>query len=222
MNELKQPLPVKPAAPKLPKVLPILEWKDDLIQDEEVFTSWRVADCTIEGHHVRKVLFQHMRFEQVTFTGALQLAEFSDVVFFQCDLSNADFSEVMMHRCRFEQCRMVGLDLTASTLRNIGLEMCSADYVSLRFANLKQILFRQSSLTQADFYHTEWTKLSFEECNIDKAQMSGTRLAGIDLSSCQFYNLGVGLEELQGCIITAPQAILFSKIFGLVVKEDLG
>ncbi|WP_260982253.1 hypothetical protein [Paenibacillus sp. 32O-W] len=55
---------------------------------------------------------------------------------------------------------------------------------------------------------------------MDQAQLSGTRLNGIDLSDCQFNGLGVGVEDLQGCIITREQAYLFASLFGLIVKED--
>lgn len=61
--------------------------------------------------------------------------------------------------------------------------------------------------------------MEFAECQIDKAQFSGTKLAGIDLSRTDFHNLGVTLEDLQGCIISPAQAISFTRIFGLVVKE---
>ncbi len=54
---------------------------------------------------------------------------------------------------------------------------------------------------------------------MDQAQLSGTKLDGIDLSDCEFDGLGVTLEDLKGCTISREQAYIFAKMFGLIVKE---
>jgi uncharacterized protein YjbI with pentapeptide repeats len=60
-----------------------------------------------------------------------------------------------------------------------------------------------------------------KEVNIDQAQLSQTKLGGIDLSSCEFGSLGVALDDLRRCIISPAQAITFATIFGLVVNDGM-
>ena len=49
--------------------------------------------------------------------------------------------------------------------------------------------------------------------------MSGTKLKGIDLSSCELDGLGVTIEDLDGCIVSSEQVIAFSYLLGLIIKN---
>ena len=135
------------------------------------------------------------------------------------DLSNIRLEAAVLHRVEFYSCKLVGADLSGAVLRNVRFTDCQADYASFRFGSFKQVVISGSSLNHSDFYRVELAKTEFDEVKLDKAQFSGTRLAGIDLSTCDFHNLGVTVEDLKGCIIAPAQAILFSRIFGLVVKD---
>ncbi len=61
--------------------------------------------------------------------------------------------------------------------------------------------------------------VEFSDSNLEKMQLSGTKLAGIDLSSCEFSQIGVTKEDAKGCIISSDQAIGFARLFGLIVNE---
>ncbi len=86
-------------------------------------------------------------------------------------------------------------------------------------ANFKQIVFQECSLLSADFYESTLQKVYFDNCQLDRAQFTGVKLAGIDLSSCEFTSLGVSIEDLRGCIISRGQASVFVSLFGLILKE---
>lgn len=209
-----------PQPPKLPPALEPLTLAPGGLEDEQSYGGFEMSDCALADQAAEKVqidgaVFRNVAFERVS----LRSVELTDVVFDNCDLSNADFGEAIMHRTVFRRCKIVGLELGGTTLRNVSFEDCAGDYATFRFASLKQVVFEHSSLAKADFYHSELSKVELRDADIDGAQLSGTKLSGIDLSGCRFYNLGVTLEDLQGCIISSPQAILFTKIFGLVVKD---
>jgi len=43
--------------------------------------------------------------------------------------------------------------------------------------------------------------------------------SGIDLSSCKIDGLGVAVDDLNGCIVSAEQVISFSNLLGLIIKS---
>ncbi|MNH40680.1 hypothetical protein D3C79_1020360 [compost metagenome] len=69
-----------------------------------------------------------------------------------------------------------------------------------------------SNMTLAQVY--------FRETNIDQAQLSQTKLGGIDISSCEFNGLGASIEDLRRCVISPAQAITLATMFGLVVNQE--
>ncbi|WP_211746626.1 pentapeptide repeat-containing protein [Paenibacillus sp. Marseille-Q4541] len=212
--------PLKIIRPKLPKHLETLDLTQTTIDDRSELAQSVCEEQELSYVTADKVLFDQMQFHHVTFSHvSFPHAELTDVVFSHCDLSNVDFSESVLHRVRFEHCKIIGMDLTATTLRNIVFTDCAGDYATFRFSNMKLVSFQDNSLLKSDFYHSEFTKVEFSRCMLNEAQFSGTSLKGIDLSNTEFFNLGVTLEDLQGCIISPAQAILFTKIFGLVIKE---
>ncbi|KQY83383.1 hypothetical protein ASD24_14015 [Paenibacillus sp. Root52] len=211
----------KLALPKLPRQLEAVPVEVLQLHDEQTIEQGLYENGSLSGCEANKVLMEKVHFKHVVFEDmALPGVEITDAIFEHCDLSNANWSEAIIHRATFLHCKMVGLDLLGSTLRNVRFSECLAEYATLRFANLKQVEIELSSFAHADFYSATLSKIRLEQNNIDKAQFSSTPLNGIDISTCEFHNLGVTMEDLQGCIISAPQAILFTKIFGLVVKEE--
>ncbi|GAK38969.1 hypothetical protein TCA2_0695 [Paenibacillus sp. TCA20] len=212
--------PIKIAKPKLPKQLSLVKLADSTILDRAEYGQAMCQEEEIMDVIAEKVTFDQMVFENITFSSTSLLhAELTDVVFKNCDLSNVNFSDSVLHRVQFTHCKIIGIDLTAATMRNVSFQECAGDYATFRFANMKNISFQECSLIKSDFYHSEFAGIELIGCMIDGTQFTGAKLKGIDLSQTEFYNLGVTMEDLQGCIIAPAQALLFSKIFGLVIKE---
>ena len=129
--------------------------------------------------------------------------------------------DATIHRTEFRDCKIMGLDLTGATLRNLLMRDCMGDYSTYRFTNMKQVSFLDCSLCGADFYSSELQQVHFDGSNLDQVQLSGTKLEGIDLSVCEFTELAVTIADLQGCIIGREQASVFAGLFGLVLKHHL-
>ncbi len=49
--------------------------------------------------------------------------------------------------------------------------------------------------------------------------MSGTKLKGVDLSSCDIEGIGVRIENLSGAVVSPLQAVSLSRLIGVVVKQ---
>lgn len=204
--------------PNLPHELPLTHIT--AFHDEDCTKLSLIQDCTFEAQNATNIAFSQVLFKNVVFNCIhWPLAKITDTIFEKCDLSNVDFSQCFMDRVRLTNCKLVGIDMTETYLRNTVFDDCNAAYSVLRYTDCKKVNFHNSSFTEADFYSVTLNDVSFAHCNLDKVQFSGTKLAGIDLSTCQFYQLGLTPDNLRGCIIAPEQAIVLANIFGVIIKE---
>jgi uncharacterized protein YjbI with pentapeptide repeats len=216
MTKKKKIMKIEP--PKIPSELPVFILLD--IHSNDFFEMGMIQDCVVKNQKANKVIFDKIIFKNTTFTGtSLTGVELTDVIFEKCDLSNVDFSNAIIHRTEFKECKMIGINLTGVTLRNVLFDSCLADYATFRFSNTKQVIIQDSFLCKTDFCYSKLQKIELYRSNIDQAQLSGIKLDGIDLSTCEFNGLGVEVEDLKGCIISREQAYIFANLFGLIVNE---
>lgn len=210
--------PMKIEAPILPADLTIQPKPDLTVQD--FVDMCIIQDCVFDERDVDRVAFEKIIFRNVTFADtSWSRMELTDIIFEKCDLSNADWTDAVIHRTEFRDCKMIGMQLTGATIRNVLIDNALADYASLRVSNTKQLVIQDSSLSRADLCFAKLQKTELTRCNIDRAQFSGTPLGGMDLSDCEFNGLSVNVEDLKGCIISREQAYVFAALFGLVLNE---
>ena len=207
-------------SPNLPNKLETLSVSDKIIQSEDSFTMGIISNELVENQtadHVsfKKVLFKNVTFNKVSF----RYMDLIDVRFENCDLSNMDLSESVLHKVEMVNCKMVGTNMSESALRNVLVENCNGSYALFRYLDCKQVNFMNSILCSADFYKAKFSKVEFNDSNLQQAGMSGAKLKGIDLSSCKSDGLGIAVDDLDGCIVSPEQAISFSKLLGLIIKS---
>ena len=208
----------KRLAPSLPSQLPLAYITK--FHDDDCVEFSLIQDCTFEAQTVENIVINQVLFKNVVFNRIhWPRVKLTDTVFEQCDLSNVDFSQCFMDRVQLINCKLLGINMTEASLRNVVFDHCNAAYAVMRFFKCKKGAFYNTSFAEADFYSAMLIDVSFVCCNIDKAQFSGTKLAKIDLSTCQFYQLALTPDDLRGCIIAPEQAIALANIFGVVIKE---
>ncbi|QDR79538.1 pentapeptide repeat-containing protein [Sporomusa termitida] len=205
-------------SPNLPPKLSLAHNTE--FHDEDCVRLSIIQDCTFETQTAENIAIDQVLFKNVDFNHLhWPCAKLTDTVFEQCDLSNVDFGQCFMDRVRLTNCKLVGINMTEASLRNVVFDNCNAAYAVLRYFKCKKSNFHNTSFAEADLYSATLTDVSFVRCNLDKVQFSGTKLAGIDLSTCQFYQLALTADDLRNCIIAPEQAIALANIFGVVIKE---
>jgi uncharacterized protein YjbI with pentapeptide repeats len=210
---------LKILTPNIPKDLEVLYLSDITIQREDDFTSGIVNNCVIENQDADHVAFKQVVFKNVTFkAGAFRGIDLTDVRFENCDLSNVDLSEAAMQRVEFINCKLVGTNISEATLRNVLFEDCNGRYSIFCFSDYKQVNFSRTLLSNADFHESFFLKVGFFNCTLHQTRMSGTKLKGIDLSSCELEDLDVTVPDLKGCIVAPAQVLGFANILELVVR----
>ena len=103
-------------------------------------------------------------------------------------------------------------------MRNVAFIECNGQYANFRFTDCKQVIFSECNLRSSDFQESQLIKVEFKNTNITQIQMYGTRLKGIDLSSCELDGLGARIEDVKGAIVTPAQAISLAGLMGIVIK----
>lgn len=108
------------------ELIPFLELEDEL-------HDRLIENRTIENLEAGKRSFDRVMFRNVTVTSsALEQAEFTDIIFENCDFSNVDFSGSLVHRTEFRKCKIIGADFSLSILQNVQLTDCIGDYTNFR------------------------------------------------------------------------------------------
>ncbi|WNS41091.1 pentapeptide repeat-containing protein [Paenibacillus sp. MMS20-IR301] len=205
--------------PRIPEPELLLPQQIHSLSSKDEYSRCLIAGSLIEYQDAARVSFDKTIFRNVTITeSSLHHIELTDVIFEHCDLSNVDFSDAFIHRTEFRDCRMIGTDFTRARFQNVTVSGCIGEFAVFRFANFKNTVFAQSALISADYYQSSLSGLFFTECNLDQAVLAGCRLKDVDLSDCEFTGLMVDLQDLDGCIISAPQAASFAGLLGLVIK----
>lgn len=208
----------KVIAPNLPQELPLVHI--NTFHEEDYVKLCLIQDDTFADQNATNIAISQVLFKNVVFNDIhWPFTKITDTIFENCDLSNVDFSQCFMDRVRLTNCKLVGIDMTEAFLRNVVFDDCNAAYSVLRYSNCKKVNFHNSSFAEADLYSVSLIDVNFVHCNLDKVQFSGTKLAGIDLSTCEFYQLGLTADNLRGCIIAPEQAIALANILGVVIKE---
>ena len=66
----------------------------------------------------------------------------------------------------------------------------------------------------------EMKRVGFDRCNLTRAELAGTKLKGIDLTSCKLEGIQLtGAPELRGAYVSSEQAIQLSALLGVILKD---
>lgn len=141
MSDKHSQLPQRKAArPVFDTVLEPLVPAEERIVDEAIFSSVRICDAAFEPKEAECLTFKQTIFQKVLFNETVwRHIDLMNVRFEDCDLANVDFSEGILHRVEFINCKLVGMNLSQATLRDVTFEDCSGRYASMSFANCKRV-----------------------------------------------------------------------------------
>lgn len=153
---------------------------------------------------------------------SLKRASFVDVEFVRCDFSNARLSDAFFQRVRFVECKLLGADLDGARIRHVSFADCLLRMANFSSAKAEDACFLRCDLTEAALRELRsFKRVAFTECNLRRAELAGTRLAGVDLTTCEIGGAvwTAGLPEVRGAIVTPLQAIELARSLGVVLRE---
>lgn len=117
-----------------------------------------------------------------------------------CDLSNHDFSGVSfkdakLAKAKLDGSRFNGCDFRGADLTDCSAKDCQFDKADFAGAKLTKCEFSQASLIDSNLKCSDLRQLVVLRTNLQRAQMQGCNVGGVDLSSCNLVD-----ANLTGCV----------------------
>lgn len=186
------------------------EWIEDYyFQNQEVndlsFYYTEISSCT---------------FENMILRGNFEKVDLLDIIFDHCDLSNLNFNGRSIHRVIFKHCKLVGTNFMECSLENIIFEECNLSYSNFSNARIKDLEFLSCNLNEASLNELAWNHLVFEQCTLDRTEFLHTSLNQIDFTTCDIEGVLLEPSFIKGLIVTSYQAILLSRLFGIIIQDE--
>lgn len=164
-----------------------------------------------------------------TFTGALfpacnlRDAQFYDVVFRNCDLSNADLHGSSFHRVVFTECKLLGTNFAEAALQHVVFERCKADLAVFAFLRARTVRFTGCGLHGAAFDTCRLERTEFVQCDLTGCDFSGTRLKGLSFADSDIRGIRVrevACQELNGLKVSRMQVIDLALLLGVELVDE--
>lgn len=195
-----------------------MEVRDMRLSFDDIEYGHTYIDChfTYSNQAVRldTVTLQHCTFDQSDFSQS----EWQDCVITQCDFSQADFSEAILYRTTLQQTKLMGANFTKSRFKNVTIKSAMADYAIFAESDWQAVVFFDVRLRDTSFQATKIRQgLEFIDCELDDADFYDTRLKGTDFSRSHFASIKFTIEQAQGSIMSAEQAIQIALNQGITV-----
>jgi uncharacterized protein YjbI with pentapeptide repeats len=194
----------RPVPPRLPRDVPI-EPNLHLAADTVV------TGVTIQGdfseHHLERLVVEDAHIVNSSFVASdLNHLEMVDVLVEGSDFSGALMEEATLSRVVFKHCRISGLSMPRSQMRDASFIDVRLDDVNLRGSTGDRVLFEHVNLERGDLYGAHFISTCFFDCDlrgvdVSEAKLRGARFHGSDLSAIK------GGEYLRDIVIDSSQVL---------------
>lgn len=128
---------------------------------------------------------------------ALEADGLIDVVLDQANLANRRGRRVLVQRARLRGCRMTGIQLAESTLRDVVIEDCRVDLAAFRVTRFERVVFRRCQLQELDLVEAQLSSVVFEQCDLTGADFSHALFRRCEMRGCRLEAI-MGAERLRG------------------------
>ncbi len=179
----------------------------------------------MERKYIEDKLFEKVDF---TITG-IELAEYDNCKFVNCNLSNTILSNIAFTECEFHGCNLGMAKLAKTSFRDVkfihckllGLHFqdCDSFLISFYFEhsqlnlasfyklNLKKIHFNNCILHEVDFTETDISSGKFESCDFAKAIFDNTNLEKADFRSSLNYSIDPSKNKIKKARFALPGVV---------------
>lgn len=120
-----------------------------------------------------------------------------DVLLERVDLANLRGVRVLVERATLRGCRMTGIQLAESTIRDALFEGCRIDMAAFRMTTFERVVMRDCVLRELDLVEAKLSSVVLEDCDLTGADLSHSTFARSELRGCRCDGL-VGAEQLRG------------------------
>lgn len=210
--------------PQPPPAGTVLPFSGELLSDQEY------ADGTLSGFDLSYQTSEHTAFtravlERVNASGTVFTGlSLTDVSLSACDLANARWDGVIVHRLAVLDSRLMGLHLAEGFVESALFRECIATLSIFFQTEFAGVRFEKCLLAEADFRECDLRGAVFQECDLRDSDFRGARLQGADFRTSTLKGVKVaGAENVRGAIVDPFQAAYLAgreELLGLSVRYD--
>lgn len=170
-------------------------------------SSWRFDTCKLE---------------QCAMLSQTLTLRIWDSILVRCDLSASKFFSAGLLRSEFLGCRMTGIQLGESTVKDVVFQNCKLNMVSFRKCKLERAIFENCILDDADFNNAHLIDVTFINCEMRGTDFSGATCTRVDLTKTDVGELR-GVKSLKGARVLPEQTISLTPLLcaelGIVIVQ---
>ncbi len=121
-------------------------------------------------------------------TGKLNIADYENCTFKNCNFAETSLSEIAFEDCRFEDCDLSNISAGKTAFRNVVFKNCKLTGVRFEECNpfLLTFRFENCQLNLSSFYQLKIKETKFESCLLLEADLTEADLTGSAFLNCDF------------------------------------
>jgi uncharacterized protein YjbI with pentapeptide repeats len=151
----------------------------------------RFMDCALTGCALDETRLHHVRLLDSVLTGIRGVG--------------TDLAEATLRDVELVDARLGGVQLHGSVLERVLVRGGKIDYLNLRKARLKDVVFESCVLVEPDFGGARLERVEFVDCVLKGADFSAATLTDVDLRAAAELDIARGVDRLAGAVISPSQ-----------------
>lgn len=210
---------IKIIEPKLPSYLEKQTFKNCLYEEElegyyfeEDKVKTKKTRLDVRDSFLRKIDF-------TSFEGVK--SSFVNIIFENCDLSNANFEESTIHRITFKDCKLVGTNFLSSSIMDVSFLSCFMNYSNFNDSKMKNVKCKDCKIEEASFRNMKMKNIELDACSFQKTEFLHTSLKDIDFSTSNIAGIKVGMQDIIGMQVNVTGALALTPLLQIEIKEEV-
>ncbi|MFG2969178.1 MULTISPECIES: pentapeptide repeat-containing protein [unclassified Streptomyces] len=189
--------------------LPPLEpWSDGELEPDGDYDGLEFRDADFVGQDAAGARFMDCALTGCAFdeTG-LRHARVLDTVLTGIRGVGTNLAEATLRDVELIDARLGGTQLHGSVLERVVIRGGKIDYLNLRKARLRDVVFESCVLVEPDFGGAVLERVEFTDCTLKDADFNGVTMKDVDLRGAAELGIATGVERLAGAVISMSQLL---------------
>lgn len=153
----------------------------------------RFMDCALTGCALDETRLRNARIFDSVLTGIRGVGT---------NLSDATLRDVEL-----VDARLGGAQLHGAVLERVVVRGGKIDYLNLRTARLKDVVFESCVLVEPDFGGARLERVEFIDCDLKGVELTAATLTDVDLRGAASLEIARGVDRLRGAVISPAQLL---------------
>ncbi|MEV7150790.1 pentapeptide repeat-containing protein [Streptomyces sp. NPDC093084] len=153
----------------------------------------RFMDCALTGCAFDEAGLRHARLLDTVLTAPRGVGT---------NLADATLRDVEL-----VDARLGGTQLHGAVLERVVVRGGKIDYLNLRTARLRDVVFEGCVLVEPDFGDAVLERVEFVDCTLKEADFTGVTMKDVDLRGAAALEISRGVERLAGAVISTSQLL---------------